>query len=169
MSEDNTKPKTISIKDPIKLEDQNTFIIQQTVEKTMAALLPLLQKNSAVNLDDKTTQNVRTDIVRQINKAFDKRLESNRKFMARLASAPEKEFTKIKIPRVYAQYFGPMLPVGINGSLINIPIDNKYHKVHKIYVPIIEQTLEYEDEKISFMQRTGKNDTREVTQGSLGH
>lgn len=139
---------------PTSMED----IIAKTISETLKAVAPLLAGKQAEPQEEATTSSVRTKIIKKINQEYDNAVKANTKFMASLVNAPESDYVKVIIPRVYKPYFGPMLPVGLNGSLINIPIDNRPHKVHKAYLPIILQKLRYEDEKIDFMNRTGKSD-----------
>lgn len=140
-------------------------IISSTISETMKAM------QSNLNQQAQTSEMSKSDkekVISRINKTYDRRVNENKRFLQRLANAPESDYRYISIPRVYAKYLGSNIPVSINGSVITIPVNGKRYKVHKYYVPIIRQRIEYEDEKISYMDQTDFSDVLEVDHGDLG-
>ena len=160
------EPKSLA---PTNDDERLMKTIEQSVGKTLEGLIPLLNKSGGEPKE--RTQDAlhshRERVVREINKTFDQRMKANNEFLRKLASAPKEDFRYVMIPRVYGKYFGPTLPVSINGSTINVPVDGRRHKVHKLFVPIIKQKLDYEDEKIAFMEASNFEDVRYVDQGQL--
>ncbi len=154
------------MEDKIKVPDSGLEkLVAATIAETMKAIMPLLStKNEQAPA---TSQDVRAAVSRAVTGAFDAELKANEAVLKMLANAPQSDFTTITIPRVYANYFGSTLPAGLNGSIINIPIDNQPHRIHKAYLPIIKTSLDYADEKIAYMNKTERNDTRLVDQGYL--
>lgn len=143
-------------------------IISQTIQKTLEGLAPYLNRGGAPDTSLKEQgENIRSRIISEMNKDFDHVLNANRKYLEKLAATPESEMTVVQIPRVYAKYLGSVLPVGLNGSIISIPINNKPYAIPKVMKAKVQETLEYEDEKISFMERTGYSDVTETTQDRL--
>jgi len=172
---DDNKPK-IQPKDVI-LEDQSTSkIIAETVSALMKELAPMLQANNNTNNNKnnaqpgaQTVSDVRSKVIRDMEVKFQDTVKANNRFTQSLVNLPKEQMTRIRIPKVYRKYFGPYLPVGINGVVITIPIDNNYHPIPKIYLPLINRTIDYEDEKIDYMERTGSKDIQEVTRETLGN
>jgi len=143
-------------------------IIAQTVQKTIEGLAPFLQRGGAPTQSMKAEgENIRTRIITEMNKDFDYVLNANKRYLEKLANTPKSEMVVIQIPRVYAKYLGSVLPVGLNASVIAIPINNKPYLIPKVMKAKVMETLEYEDEKISFMERTGSSDITETTQDRL--
>lgn len=146
----------------------------EAVNSTLQGVMPLfqemikqLQEGNKPNRQlqgqlEEAMGNQRTRVVKVIQKNLDRRINENKKFMDRLANAPRSEFAYIRIPRLYKKYFGSQLPVGLNGSTIQIPIDGRRHLVHKAYIPIINMKLEYEDQKVDYMEQSGYEDIEYV-------
>jgi len=156
------------MEDKNKVSESNLEkLVATTIAETMKAIMPLLQNQHNTAAAPATSQDVRTAVARAVTGAFDAELKANEAVLRALASAPPESFTMITIPRVYASYFGSTMPAGLNGSIINIPIDNQPHRIHKAFLPIIKACLDYADEKIAFMNKTERNDTRLVDRSYL--
>ena len=163
--------KKIQPKDVI-LENQSTSkIVVETVAAVMKELMPMLQQNkgSSQPAVEQTVSGVRSKVIRDMEVKFQATVKANNRFNQSLQNLKPAQMTRIRIPKVYRKYFGPYLPVGINGVVITVPIDNNYHPIPKIYLPLIDRTIAYEDEKIDFMERTGSKDIKEVTRETLGN
>lgn len=93
---------------------------------------------------------------------MDRVTERNRRFMEKVAKSPKSEYVTVTIPQMYRKYFGSTLPVGVNGTIISIPVNNRPYRIHKIFVPALRQRLNYKDEKISQMTATENRDIREI-------
>lgn len=170
MADDTAKKGFISEKDlevgPVTGFDLSD-IISQTIQKTIEGLAPYLGKSPSGTTVKEESTNLRERILKEMNNDFDHVLNANKRFMGQLANTPKSEMVMVQIPRVYAKYLGSVLPVGLNGSVIAIPIDNKPYLIPKRMKEIVDKTLAYEDEKISFMERTGNSDVTETTQDRL--
>lgn len=143
-------------------------IISQTIQKTIEGLAPLLNRGGASpEVVQRSGESVRRDVIREINTDFERLVNANKRFLEKLANTPKSEQVVVRIPKVYAKYLGGSLPVGLNGSIIYIPADNRPYLVPKSMKAIIENTIAYEDEKIDFMERTGNSDVAEIPQGQL--
>lgn len=151
-------------------EEMISKLISQTTSKVLSELLPYLQNNTNQSKEqiENTTKQVKERVVRDLNSEYERVIRENRKFMTRLAQAPKSEYRSIRIPQVYRKYFGSQLVVGLNGSFVTVPVDGRPHKVHKDFYSIIQKKLEYEDNKISYMEQTGFNDVIETDRESLG-
>jgi hypothetical protein len=166
---DNGPNKKIRAKD-IEMETTDiSEIIAKTVSKTFEQLAPYLGSGDSKQKGTlrEESQNVRSRIIKEINNDFAHVMNANKRFLQGLANIPRKDLVTVRIPRVYAKQFGSVLPMGLNGSVIGIPIDNKPHLIPKVFKPFLENTLNYEDEKISFMERSGNVDMAEIPEGSL--
>ena len=171
MGETSEKKTTkVTAKDLGVKQESTQDVVNKTVETVMASIAPYLQNNMQQPTPKKadTVSDVRSRVIRDMEAQFQKTLKANKNFANVLANLKPKDYTRIRIPRVYKKYFGPYLPVGINGIIITVPIDNNYHKIPKLYLPIIEKTLRYEDEKIDFMERTDNSDITFTTRETLG-
>ena len=149
-------------------------IAGEAVRETMKEFMPMFSKileSVANNQQPQQTANVilqedlrstSQKVIARMNREFDARVARNQNFMKKLADAPRSDYVIMSIPRVFAKYFGSQLPVGLNGSVIQVPINGRPFRIHKAYVPIIQQTLNYEDQKIAFMEQTDFEDVTEV-------
>lgn len=144
--------------------------VQATFREFMPMFQQLLANQNAPAAPVKQEMNsVQARVMQTINRNFDKRVAHNNEFVKILANSPRKDYVVMSIPRVFAKYFGSQLPVGLNGSVIQVPVNGRPFRVHKLYVPIIKQALEYKDQKIAFMESTNFEDIAEVPDvGSLG-
>jgi hypothetical protein len=166
------------VKKPLTPVDHTAEIIEKAISKTLEAVLPLLQAYGNSQPQQQQVQQPieqilsSSDVRRQISintmSAFDKELAENQKFIEGLANSPESDYVMFTIPRIYQKYFGSTLPASVNGSIINIPIDNKPHRLHKLYVASARARIDYEDEKVSFMSRNGGRDYTLVDRNTLG-
>jgi len=157
----------------VKATDITSDIIEKAISKTLEAIMPLLQaglpqQSQAPVQQILSSNDVRMQVSKATNTAFDREMEENRKFLAMLATAPASDFVMFSIPRIYEQHFGSVLPVSVNGSMITIPIDNRPHRIHKLFVAPARAKIDYEDEKAAFMHKHSNNDTTLVDRNSLG-
>lgn len=146
----------------IQATDQNE-ILSKIISESIATTLAKLGTNAPKEQVQKTTTDARKDAVRKLNAVFDGVRHQNEAFLQKLAKAPRSDFVTVTIPRVYRKYFGSQIMLGLNNSVISIPVDGKRYQIHKHFVPILEQKLQYEDEKIGFMEQTNFEDVRYVT------
>lgn len=138
--------------------------VKQTMKEFMPVFEKLLEKNQApvtVQLEDNLSS-IQSRVVRDIQKQLDRRITENKRFMQSLVNAPASDYITMRIPRVFAKYFGSQMLVGLNGSVIQVPVNGRPFRVHKHYVPIINQKIEYEDQKIAYMEQTNFEDIAEV-------
>jgi hypothetical protein len=154
-------------------------IAGEAVRASMKEFMPMFgnilrqvadQKQTPVNATVKVQEDyrsVQSKVIDKINRNFDDRMRRNKRFLEKMYRAPKSDYVVMRIPRVYAKYFGSELPVGLNGSVIQVPVNGQPFRVHKDFVPIINQALEYKDQKISFMEDTNFEDVAEVPEGSL--
>jgi Asp-tRNA(Asn)/Glu-tRNA(Gln) amidotransferase C subunit len=145
---------------------EQTELIAQVVSKTMESVIPFMQQSQPVPQTpqrQETVKEVQARVIAQMNKEFEYEVRENAKFIQKLANCPKKDIRYISIPRVFAEYIGEYLLVSLNGSVINFPVNGRRYPVHKDFVPIIQQKVEYEDQKIDFMQKTGNRDIVEVS------
>ncbi len=162
-------------------EELAAQIAGEAVKQTMKEFMPMFatllegvqnQKQTpvqaVVNVQEDLSS-IQSRVVRDMNRQFDNRVRDNKQFMEKLANAPVSDYRTITIPRMFKKYFGSQLLVGLNGSVISVAIDGRPHRVHKHFLPIIRTKLDYEDQKIDFMERTDFSDVVEVTDvGSIG-
>lgn len=166
ITEDNLK--NVKKEDPgLMTKDQASQFVASAVSETFKMLQPYLEKNAPIQEQAKTSQDIRTRVLTQINIKFDETVRKNAEFLRGLANPKKEDIVYVTIPRIYRPYFGSMLPVGLNTSFINIPIDNRPHPIHKAFLPIVMTKLGYEDEKISFMQNTNSRDIAFTTREDL--
>jgi len=182
-SKEVTKEEVITLEPkPMTNEQMIAKVAGDAVAATMKEFLPMFgeilkqvseQKQTPVNATVQIKEDyrsVQSRVIEKINKNFDNRMTKNKQFLERLYSSPKSDFVVMRIPRVYAKYFGSFLPVGLNGSVIQVPVNGQSFRIHKHFVPIIEQALEYKDQKIAFMEDTDFQDIAEVPEvGSLGN
>lgn len=157
-------PETNKKVEETKVMDQEEMIsrvVAHTTSTIMQELMPHLTKGNEQKTRD-TVQRVNQRVVREMNTEFEEVVQANKEYMRKIAQAPKKDFRIISIPQVYRKYFGPTLPVGINGSFVTVPVDGRPHRVHKDFYSIIKRKLDYEDNKISYMEQTNFSDTLEV-------
>ena len=144
-------------------------IVGDTTSKVIQELSPYLgQGGSELKEKQKetTSKQVKQRAIREMQGAYDEAVTQNNQFMRELAEAPKSDYRTVRIPEVYRKYFGSQLVVGINGSFVTVPVNNRPHRVHKDFYSLIMRKLEYEDDKISTMERTGNNDVIEVEDSS---
>lgn len=168
-----TKPKEIT--EEMSMENVAKEAAKGAVADAMKEITPLFQ----AMVDKLTKDDNKPDLAKQIEgmmgksevrsmkqleKQFDRRLNENNRFIQGMFNAPRKDLRWIRIPRIYRKHIGSQLPVGLNGNVITIPVDGNSYLVHKDYLPIINQKLEYEDQKISYMEDSGYEDISEVDQ-----
>jgi len=172
----NTPAKKVEPR-PETTEELMARISQESVGKTLEAVMPMFERlmsnvesgrmtPAQAKREASQSQRVMNDrqaVVNEMNREFNRQVTENKRFMEKLARSPESDYTTIRIPRVFKQYFGSALKAGLNGSVIQIPIDGRSYKIHKKFLPIIQRKLDYEDQKIDFMERSGYDDTAEVS------
>lgn len=149
-------------------EELISKIVGSTTAKVLEQLMPFLQQSSAPKQQvEDTVKNARERIVVEMNKEFERVVKDNRTFVERLSKAPKSDYRTISIPQVYRKYLGSQLVVGINGSIVTIPVDGRSYRVHKDFYSLIKRKLEYEDDKISTMEQTDRSDVFEVTDSTV--
>lgn len=148
-------------------QDQIASLIQKTTSSVLEGLAPYLNKGAEPQAKQ-TGDNVRKRVVQEWSNRFDQVKAENDKFIRSLAATPKSELVPVKIPQMYRNYFGSQLPVGLNGSIITIPINGRTQYVPKALYNIIARKLEYEDSKIAFMQDNENSDVRYADRTSLG-
>lgn len=144
-------------------------IVGDTTSKVIQELSPYLNQGKSEQKKEEvesTTKQIKQRVVRDMQTEYDRVVRYNNEFMKELANAPRSDYRTVRIPEVYKKYFGSQLVVGINGSFVTVPVDNRPHRVHKDFYSLIMRKLEYEDDKISTMARTGNEDVVEVEDSS---
>lgn len=158
------KISTPVVHDDVKSQDLQD-LIAKTIQGTIVAIAPILaQQQSTPNKQGSvnTLQTAREQVLSDMNAQLNKAQASSAKFNKSLVEAPKSAYTTITIPKVYAKYFGPSLSVGINGNIVVIPIDNRPHRILKLHYGLAMQAINYEDEKIAYMEASGNRDIRYV-------
>lgn len=152
--------------DTIQPQTFSSEMLSQAIAQAVASTMQALgQQPQAIQ---QTSQDARVAALRRLENEFTKERKANEGFVRKLANSPESEYVTVNIPRFFRQSFGPMLHVGVNGSVIAVPIDGRPHRVHKVFVPNIRRALDYEDEKIDFMNRSEQSDVRYAERDTLG-
>ena len=164
-AKDVIKPEDISKEVVVpKPELDVSDIIAKTVSETFKALQPYLNQPQApapqMPKQKISSESVRGQIMREMSQEFDRKVNQNRKFLEKMAATPRKDMVVYTIPMVYRQWIGQTLSVSLNGSVITIPVNNRGYLIPKVYKPIIDQMLRYEDEKISYMTDNDNKDIR---------
>lgn len=162
VKQDSTPGTKVSETLSLTKEDLSTIISSVVGEVLKGTKSNQNQQPSAQNSQD-VMRNVQT----RMNSAFDAVEKRNRDFLHSLAKWPKERYVSVRIPRVYRRYFGSTLPLGLSGSVIYVPVDGMPHAIPDVFVPLLERKLSYEDEKIDFMERTGKADISETTRDNL--
>ena len=155
----------------LKQEELISKVVGNTTTKVMEQLMPYLQQGKQADSKEyeKTVKQVKQRVVRDMNSEYQRVIQDNKNFMYKLSKAPKSDYRTITIPQVYRKYIGPYLPVAINGSFINVPINGRPYRVHKDYYSLIKRRMDYEDDKIATMERTDFSDVIEVdSRDSLG-
>lgn len=141
-------------------------MISTAISKTIEGMAPYMQSASQPTVK-KESENLRASIIKEMQRDFDHTVNANKRFLEKFANTPRSEMVYVQIPRVYAKYIGSVLPVGVNGSVVAIPVDNNPYLVPKVVKDIVTRCLAYEDEKISFMEASGNSDITETTVDSF--
>ena len=159
---------------PVREETKEELIArvsEETTSKVFKEIMPFIErivdkvgetKQPIVEVKEDLSS-MQSRIMRDMNRQFDARVNKNRGFVERIANAPREDLRRVSIPRMFKKYFGPQLLVGLNTSVVSIPIDGRVHLVHKDFLPIIRMKLDYEDQKIDFMEQTDFEDITEVS------
>ena len=156
--EGSAKQLTPQSTDPDMLRE----MISSTTSSVMKEILPLLEQSRKDHSKELDAEMLKKRATHRMNKEFDEAVSRNKKFLEKMAKLPQSEYRTIRIPKMYRKYLGSSLPVGINGSIIYIPIDNKPHRIPKEYYALAQRKLEYEDDKNSVMESTDRSDIHEV-------
>jgi len=169
ITEDNLKNVKQNSPQPALMDAETVKVMMQSaISETFKMMQPYLAQNNQAPQEVATTSDqVRGRVMRNMNNEFERVVQENNKFLRSLLNPSKEDKVYVTIPRVYKPYFGSMLPVGINTSIINVPIDNRPHPIHKAFLPIIMAKLGYEDEKISYMQATDFSDVSFTTRENL--
>lgn len=152
----------------LPVDNQTEIIVEKVLTKTLESLLPLLQQGAQPGARPVTSQDIRTEVSKNSQMLFDKEVRENQRFLEMVANLPDSEYEDFFIPRVFSRYVGSVLPVSINGSIINIPVNGQKYRIPKMHAAIARTKIAYEDEKANFMDRSNNNDIREVTRETLG-
>lgn len=155
-------------------EELISQVANSSIKETMMAMMPMFQEMLSANRQEAASQvaskeqfsSIQSRVMNDVNKQFDQRMARNRKFVETLANSPKSDYRIMSIPQIYAKYFGSELPVGLNGSVIQVPINGRRFRVHKKFVPIINQALKFKDQKVAFMEDTEGVDLAEVSQSA---
>ena len=159
--------KEAAVADTVEPRPQNqSDLVAATVAATMKEMLPYLQAQQAPQREavmPPGAREARAKVIANMNREFDMEVRRNTDFIHKLAKSPKSDYVTLSIPRVFREYIGDYLLVGLNGSVINFPVDGRPHRVHKAFVPIIRQKVQFEDQKIDFMERTERSDVAEFS------